>query len=151
MFKCIGLVTFETFVLVAALFVYIYTRKNDLSKWLQYLTASITIFVATLIVGTVFCCCMMCMGGGHHGGGRWHHGGKHGCNKGDMQYRSCDRNSEGCSSGNMGGGNCYSKGGDMDMDDMGDIEEKEIRIEIDADDMGGKDTIEKKVIIKKTR
>jgi len=143
MFRCIGLISFETFVLVAALFVFIYTKKNELSKWLQYLTAAITIFVTTLIIGTVFCCMMMCMGG-HHGGGRWNHGGRNGCNKGDMEMRSCDRNSSEKD-------DCCKKGGDMEcnMDERG--EEKEIRIEINTDEMGGKDTIKKKVIIKKTR
>jgi hypothetical protein len=145
MFKCIGLITFETFVLVAALFVYIYSRKNELPKWLQYLTASITIFVATLIIGTAFCCCMMCMGG-CHGGGRWNHRGHGGCNKGNMEMRSCDRdypeNSDRdgcCKKGNTG--NC----------EMNEGEEREIRIEINEDESEGKDTIEKKVIIKKTR
>jgi len=147
MFKCIGLITFETFVLVAALFVYIYSRKNDMSKWLQYLTASITVFVATLIIGTAFCCCMMCMGG-CHGGGRWNHGGHGGCNKGDMEMRSCDRNSEGCSKRNSG---CCTKGGEMEFEMDGSGEQKEIRIEINEDEAGVKDTIEKKVIIKKTR
>jgi hypothetical protein len=150
MFKCIGLVSFESLVLIAGLFLFAYTRKNEMSKWLQYMAASVTAFVVTLIIGTIFCCCMMCMGS-CHGGGRWNQGYRnHGCMKGGMDNNCCNMGgNQQCGPGNSNM-NCCSKGGEnMDGCNMG--MEKEIRIEIDADEAGGKDTVQKKVIIKKNR
>ena len=137
MFKCIGLVSFETLVLIAALFLFVYTKKNEMSKWLQYLAATVTGFVVVLIIGTIFSCMAFCwmgsrgcgnMKGGHH---RWEK---------RMSGPGCEMKGE---------ENCCSKDG-WEGEEEGGFQ-KEIRIEINEDELGGKDTIEKKVIIKKER
>jgi hypothetical protein len=133
MFKCIGLVSFETLVLIAALFLFVYTRKNEMSKWLQYIAATVTGFVGVLIIGTIFACmAVCCMGGGRCGGGKWEK---------KMRGPGCEMNQM------QGNDNCCKKGGEMEECNMG--MQKEIRIQINEDKLGGKDTVEKKVIIRK--
>jgi hypothetical protein len=139
MHRIFCLLTFETFVLVAALFLLAYTKKSELSKWLQYVAATIAVFITVLMVGTVFTCCRPCyqpMTGWNY------HSPANSCLRGPMSNDCCMRNNS-CSMGGMGGNCCMGGPGNMQF-------EKEIRIELDDEEMQG-DSIKKKVIIKKTK
>ncbi len=156
MHRILALLSFETFILIAALLLFAYIKKNELGKLLQYLSASISIFIAVLMIGTVFTCCMPCYGPmGGHGGYKNRMdcqmgGGQGGCSK--MDNMDCGPGGN-CP---MVNGKCSPNGGmkedccmegNMQNCEMG--EEHEIEIEINDD--GKKDTIQKKVIIKKTK
>lgn len=150
MHKIFALLTGETFVLIAALLLFAYVKKNEIGKWLQFGAAAVAIFMMVLMIGSVFTCCMPCYGGFKGG----HDGGKEHCKmKGNDDDNCCMMNNNmGCSKGGSNScpmdrmeDDCCSKGG-MDKCNMEDM--KEIQIEIN-DDGNGKDTIEKKVIIKK--
>lgn len=133
MFKCIGLVSFETLVLVMSLFLFAYTKKNEMGKWLQYLAATVSGFAGVLIIGTIFACmAVCCMGGGKCGDGKW-----------EKKMRG-----PGCEMYQMEGNeNCCKKGGG-NMEECNMDMQKEIRIEINEDELNGKDSVVKKVIIR---
>lgn len=143
MHRIFGLLTLETLVLVLSLFLLAYVKKNELGKLFQYIAASVSIFIAVLMIGSVFTCCIPCyrMGGGNGS-----------CGPMMNECRMGGPGPMGCSSGRM---NCKIKGDKEDccmMDTKADMccEEKEIVIDIE-DGGNGRDTIEKKVIIKKTK
>ncbi len=136
MHKIFCLLSCETIVLIAALFLFAYVKKNELGKWLQYAAASIAIFIMVIMIGSVFTCCMPCYG--NHGGCG---GSKNQCSYNKGGDDDCCKKNMNWSKG--GKEDCCSKG-NMDRCEMG--EDKEIRIEIDGD---GKDTVQKKVIIQR--
>ncbi len=133
MFKCIGLVSFETLVLIAGLFLFVYTKKNEMSKWLQYLAATVTGFAGILIIGTIFACmAVCCMGSMGCGNGKW-----------EKKMRG-----PGCEMHQMRGNDNCCKKGNNDMEEYNMDMEKEIRIEINEDELKGKDTVVKKIIVR---
>lgn len=155
MHKIFCLLSCETFVLIAALLLFAYVKKNDIGKWLQYVAAAIAIFMMVLMIGSVFTCCMPCyqMGGSKH----CMMGGGNSCTMGQGGMGNCGMMGGQGNCGMMGGmGNCGPMGG---MNDdccskgggnwnykvcTGEDEEEE-----DEDD--SKDTLKKKVTIKITK
>lgn len=138
MHRLFGLLTLETFVLILSLFLLAWVKKNELGKLFQYIAASVSIFIAILMVGSVFTCCMPCY---RMGGGKGH------CGPMMNECRMGGTGQMGCQSQNMKCGPDKRCMGNMD-DKCSMSEEKEIIINID--DTEG-DTVEKKVIIKKTK
>lgn len=144
MHRLFGLLTLETLVLIISLFLLAYVKKNELGKLFQYIAASVSIFIAILMIGSIFTCCMPCykMGGGKGSCGPM----MNECRMGGTGRMGCQSNKMDCK---MDGGKedcCMMEGnmGNMHCD------EKEIMIEVE-DGGSNNDTIEKKVIIKKSR
>ena len=157
MHKIFCLLSCETFVLVAALLLFAYVKKNDIGKWLQYVAAGIAIFMMVLMIGSVFTCCMPCykMGGGHGGNDHCMKGGGGSCSMGSGVMDNC------CMMG--GNGSCNMKGGMGNCGPMGNMnmdcckgngggnwsmEWDDKNCSMDEDE---KDTVQKKVTIKVTK
>src|SRR5687767_1456692 len=110
MHRIFALLTFESLVLIAGLFLFAWIRKNEMNKWLQYMAASITIFIAILMIGSVFTCCMPCWGMNRGGCGSEGHGmmmKDKGCM---MNQKECKMDMD-CSKGEMEDDCCMMQGG----------------------------------------
>lgn len=148
-----GLLSIETFVLIASLLLFAYVKKNSLGKWFQIGSVAIVIFMLVMMVGTCFTACMMHCGHGGCGGGKYKHhmmmkrcGGDGGsC---PMMKSDCCSGDKGCSeSGSCGSGGCCdgmsgATGGFM----HGGMEDMMMDMDVEVDENG--DTIKKKIIIK---
>jgi hypothetical protein len=55
--KCNLALAIETFVLIAAIFLFIYIQKNELSKWFRYAGIAIIAFVLGLMLCSMLACC----------------------------------------------------------------------------------------------